>query len=62
MRFHAPPAFAEEPEFWGPLQASDFLANVSGRYLRVTVTNASPLVVNGNGTWASFFDLSLAGI
>lgn len=46
----------------GVLQTLDFQPNTSARYLRVTVTGAVPPSVNGNGTWASFWELSLTGI
>ena len=36
-------------------------AGVTARYVRVTVTNGLPLTVNGNGTWASFWECSLLG-
>ncbi|HEY5376592.1 MAG TPA: discoidin domain-containing protein, partial [Polyangiaceae bacterium] len=36
-------------------------ANVTARYVRVTVTSATPTWANGTGTWASFWEFSLQG-
>jgi hypothetical protein len=36
-------------------------ANVTARYVRITVTNGSPLVLNGIGTWASLWECFVSG-
>jgi hypothetical protein len=46
----------------GVVQSLDFPASTTGRYVRVTVTSATPESVNGNGTWASFFEFSVIGL
>ena len=45
----------------GVTQSLTLPAGATGRYVRVTVTNGVPLMVNGNGTWASFWECSLMG-
>ena len=45
----------------GAVQTVDFPANISARYVRINVTNGTPVSVNGIGTWASFFDFSVTG-
>jgi hypothetical protein len=46
----------------GVVQTVDLPVGVSARYVRITITGAVPTSVNGNGTWASFYELSLTGI
>lgn len=48
----------------GARQSALFPPGVSARYVRITVTNAQPLIdANGtHATWASFFEFSLLGI
>jgi F5/8 type C domain-containing protein len=47
----------------GDVQASDFPADASARYVRVSITNAAPDPVNQpHFTWASFFELSVLGL
>jgi hypothetical protein len=36
-------------------------ANVTARYVRVTLTSATPTFANGTQTWASFWEFSLQG-
>jgi len=46
----------------GALQTLDFAPGTTGRYVRITITAAVPDNVNGSGTWASFYELSLIGL
>jgi hypothetical protein len=45
----------------GVTQTVALPANFTARYVRATVTRATPVSVNGNGTWASFWEFSLQG-
>lgn len=45
----------------GVTQTIALPANVSARYVRVTVTSATPLYANGTNTWVSFWEFSLTG-
>ena len=45
----------------GAIQTVALPPSVTARYVRVTVTSATPTSVNGNGTWASFWEFSLQG-
>lgn len=45
----------------GAIQTVALPPSVTARYVRVTVTSATPVSVNGNGTWASFWEFSLQG-
>ncbi len=45
----------------GVTQTIALPANVTARYVRITVTGATPVYANNTGTWASFWEFSLQG-